>query len=93
MSTPTCSSGPWIGQPQVCGVPSQIVSNRTTTRDVAMCILTLEFERGYTRPVEELPLGADASCCWEEGMVGADFTNQTEMASDDMVHHTLASLR
>jgi hypothetical protein len=59
-------------------VPSQNISNRTTTRDVAMCILALKSESGYkyTRPVEELPLGTDASCCWGEGMVGADFTNQ-----------------
>ena len=68
-------------------VPSQNISNRTTTCDVAMCILALESECGYLRPVEELPLGADASCCWEEGMVGADCTSQTEMASDDVVHH------
>jgi hypothetical protein len=79
MSTPACSSGPWIGQPQGSGECRLRMSatGRTTTRDVAMCILTLEFERGYTRPVEELPLGADGGC-WEEGMVGADFTNQTD---------------
>ncbi len=64
-------------------VPSQNVSNGTTTHDVAMCILALKSESGYTRPVEELPLGADASCCWEEGMVGAELTDQTEMAFDD----------
>jgi hypothetical protein len=65
-------------------VPSQNISNRTITRDVAMCILALEFERDWLRSFRSSRMPPTAR---GEGMMGADFTNQTEMASDYVVHH------
>jgi hypothetical protein len=43
-------------------------SNSITTRDVAERLLQLE--PGYTKPLEEKAGISDASCCWEEGIVG-----------------------
>jgi hypothetical protein len=59
-------------------LPSNNESNGITTRDVAERLLQLELERGYTKPLEEKAGISDASCCWEEGIVGDDFCRHTE---------------
>jgi hypothetical protein len=61
-------------------------SNGITTRDVAERLPQLELERGYTKPVEEKAGIFDASCCWEEGIVGDDFCRHTEWLCSQMVH-------
>ncbi len=48
--------------------------NGITTRDVALRLLSLEHEQGYSSPLEEKDRLLDAPCCWEEGMVGSDFS-------------------
>jgi hypothetical protein len=50
-------------------VPSASEHNGVTMRDVALR-LELETERGYTRAVEERAAVGDASCCWDEGLLG-----------------------
>jgi hypothetical protein len=67
-------------------VPSANTDNGTTTRDVALLLLGLEHERGYTGPLEEKERLLDAPCCWEEGMVGSEFSRQTEHLCDELVY-------
>jgi hypothetical protein len=50
-------------------VPSAKEHNGVTTQDVALRVLDLEHERGYTRAVEERAAVGDASCCWDKGLV------------------------
>jgi hypothetical protein len=50
-------------------IPSGNEHNGVTTRDVALRVLDLEHERGYSRAVEERAAVSDASCCWDEGLV------------------------
>jgi hypothetical protein len=57
-----------------------------TTQDVALCLLELETERGYTRAVEERAAVGDASCCWDEGLVGPDFAADTERICEERVY-------
>ncbi len=68
------------------GVPSVNTDNGITTRDVALLLLGLEHELGYTGPLEEKDRRLDAPCCWEEGMVGSDFSRQTEILCDELVY-------
>ena len=67
-------------------VPSANTDNGTSTRDVALLLLGLEQERGYTAPLEEKERLLDAPCCWEEGMVGSEFSRQTELLCDELVY-------
>jgi hypothetical protein len=67
-------------------VPSANSDNGITTRDVALRLLSLEHERGYTSPLEEKEWLRDAPCCWEEGMVVSDFSCQTEILCDELVY-------
>jgi hypothetical protein len=67
-------------------VPSANTNKGTTTRDVALLLLGLEHERGYTGPLEEKDRLLDAPCRWEEGMVGSEFSRQTELLCDELVY-------
>ena len=67
-------------------VPSANMDNGTSTRDVALLLLGLEHERGYSAPLEEKERLLDAPCCWEEGMVGSEFSRQTELLCDELVY-------
>jgi hypothetical protein len=67
-------------------VPSANIHNGITTRDVALSLLSLDHERGYTSAVEEKDRLSDAPCCWEEGIVGSDFCRQTEILCDKIVY-------
>ena len=60
--------------------------NGITTRDVALRLLSLEHEQGYSSPLEEKDRLLDAPCCWEEGMVGSDFSRQTEILCNELVY-------
>ena len=62
------------------------VSGGCTTLDVAERLLQLELECGYTKPVEEKAGISDASCCWEEGIVGDDFCRHTEWLCSQVVY-------
>jgi hypothetical protein len=72
------AGGPWR-------LPSNNESNGITTQDVTEHLLQLELERGYTKPVEKAGI-SDASCCWEEGIVGDDFCRHTEWLCSRVVH-------
>jgi hypothetical protein len=60
--------------------------NGITTREVALRLLELEIERGYTRKIEERAAVGDVSCCWDEGLVGPDFIAETEWICEDRVY-------
>jgi hypothetical protein len=66
-------------------VPSANTDNGTTTIAVALLLLGLEHKRGYTSLLEKERL-LDAPCCWEEGMVGSEFSRQTELWCDELVY-------
>ncbi len=67
-------------------MPSANSDNGITTRDMALRLLSFEHERGYTSPLVEKDRLLDAPCCWEEGMVGRDFSRQTEILCDEVVY-------
>jgi len=67
-------------------VPSANIHNGITTRNVALNLLSLDHERGYTSTVEEKDQLSDAPCCWEEGIVGSDFCRQTGILCDEIVY-------
>jgi hypothetical protein len=67
-------------------VPSTNEHNGVTTWDVALRLLELETERGYTRAVEERAAVGDASCCWDEGLVGPDFAADTVRICEEWVY-------
>jgi hypothetical protein len=68
-------------------VPSINEHNSLTMRDVALRLLDLETERGYTRAFEERVAVGDASCCWEEGLQGPDFAADTEQICEERVYY------
>jgi hypothetical protein len=67
-------------------VPSRNFANGVSTRDVALRVLALEVNRGYTRALEEQRHNADAPCCWEEGQLPTGHAQETEAACDDLVY-------
>jgi hypothetical protein len=50
-------------------IPSANEHNGVTTQDMALRVLDLEHERGYTQAVEARAAVGDASCCWDKGLV------------------------